>query len=307
MATTKEMDRAKLRETVMDLLQSGAHFGHSTHHWNPKMASYIFTERGGQHVIDLEQTAKALWEAKETVKDVAARGGKVIFVGTKRQAQQPVREAAAACGMPYVNIRWLGGTLTNWKTISQRIKYLNDREAQYDAGEFNSLSKKERLGIEKEIAKLNRRLGGIKELTSPPDMVFAVDTNGEELAVKESKRTNRPLMAMVDTNCDPDPVDFVIPSNDDSHRPIRYITGVIAKAIQEGTDMHLKNLVSSGRDDEAAAKYEEPVYDIEDPDEVTEEELLGPSVLKRIAEGDDEEEGEAPTGETPAETTQSQS
>ena len=297
METTKQTDRAKLRDTVMDLLQAGAHFGHSTHHWNPKMAPYIFTERGGQHVIDLEQTAQALWEAKETAKEVAARGGKVIFVGTKRQAQQPVREAAASCSMPYVNIRWLGGTLTNWKTISQRIKYLNDREAQYAAGEFDSLSKKERLGIEKEIAKLNRRLGGIKDLTSPPDMVFAVDTNGEDLAVKESKRTNRPLMAMVDTNCDPDPVDYVIPSNDDSHRPIRYIAGEIAKAIQEGTNLHLKNLVSSGRDDEAVSKYEEPVYDIEDPDEVTEEELLGPSVLKRIAEEGDEEEGESPSGE----------
>ncbi len=301
MANTKHLDRAKLRNTVMELLQAGAHFGHSTHHWNPKMARYIFTERGGQHVIDLEQTAEALWEAKEAAKEVAARGGKVIFVGTKRQAQQPVREAAASCGMPYVNVRWLGGTLTNWKTISQRIKYLNEREAQYAAGEFNSLSKKERLGIEKEIAKLNRRLGGIKEMTSPPDMVFAVDTNGEELAVKESKRTDSPLMAIVDTNCDPDPVDFIIPSNDDSHRPIRYITGVIAKAIQDGSEMHLKNLVSSGRQDEAESKYEEPVYDIEDPAEVTEEELLGPSLLKRLAEEEDEEEGSSSVGDTSAE------
>ena len=301
MVTTKQIDRAKLRDTVMNLLQAGAHFGHSTHHWNPKMARYIFTERGGQHVIDLEQTAEALWEATEAVKEVAAHGGKVIFVGTKRQAQQPIREAAVACGMPYVNIRWLGGTLTNWKTISQRIKYLNDREAQYAAGEFDTLSKKERLGIEKEIAKLNRRLGGIKELTAPPDMVFAVDTNDEELAVKESQRTDSPLMAIVDTNCDPDPVDYVIPSNDDSHRPIRYITGVIARAIQEGTDMHLKNLVSTGRDEAADTKYEEPVYEIEDPVEVTAEDLLGPSVLKRLAEEDDKEEDVASTGDTPPE------
>jgi len=301
MATTKQTDRAKLRNTVMDLLQAGAHFGHSTHHWNPKMARYIFTERGGQHVIDLEQTAEALWAATEAVKEVAARGGTIIFVGTKRQAQQPIREAATACGMPYVNIRWLGGTLTNWKTISQRIKYLNDREAQYAAGEFDALSKKERLGIEKEIAKLNRRLGGIKELTAPPDMVFAVDTNDEELAVKESRRTDSPLMAIVDTNCDPDPVDYVIPSNDDSHRPIRYITGVIARAIQEGTEMHLKNLVSTGPDEPTDTKYEEPVYDIEDPAEVTEEDLLGPSVLKRLAEEDDQEEATTATGDRPAE------
>ncbi len=301
MATTKPIDRAKLRDTVMNLLQAGAHFGHSTHHWNPKMARYIFTERGGQHVIDLEQTAEALWEATEAVKEVAARGGKIIFVGTKRQAQQPIHEAALACGMPYVNIRWLGGTLTNWKTISQRIKYLNDREAQYAAGEFDTLSKKERLGIEKEIAKLNRRLGGIKELTAPPDMVFAVDTNDEELAVKESQRTDSPLMAIVDTNCDPDPVDYVIPSNDDSHRPIRYITGVIARAIQEGTEMHLKNLVSTGHDEAADTKYEEPVYEIEDPVEVTAEDLLGPSVLKRLAEEDDQEEDATATGDTPPE------
>ncbi len=304
MVTTKKMDRAQLRNTVVNLLRTGAHFGHSTHHWNPKMARYIFMERGGQHVIDLEQTAGALGEAMAAVREVAARGGKIIFVGTKRQAQQPVREAAMACSMPYVNIRWLGGTLTNWQTISQRIKYLNDREAQYAAGEFNTLNKKERLGIEKEIAKLNRRLGGIKELTAPPDMVFAVDTNEEDLAVKESYRTNSPLMAIVDTNCNPDPVDYVIPSNDDSHRPIRYITGLIAKAIQEGTEMHLKSLVSTGQEEEAD-QQEEPVYDIEDPVEATEEDLLGPSVLKRLAQEDDEPEGMTATGDMPTETTAS--
>ncbi len=301
MATTKQMDRAQLRNTVMNLLQAGAHFGHSTRHWNPKMARYIFTERGGQHVIDLEQTAEALWEATEVVKEVAARGGKVIFVGTKRQAQQPIREAALACSMPYVNIRWLGGTLTNWETISQRINYLKAREDQYEAGEFDALNKKERLGIEKEIAKLNRRLGGIKDLTAPPDMVFAVDTNSEELAVKEARRTDLPLMGIVDTNCDPGPVDYVIPSNDDSHRPIRYITSVIARAIQDGTEMHLKNLVSTGQEDETDMQYEEPVYEIDDPGEAAAEDLLGPGVLKRLAAADDDEETAA-AGDPPGET-----
>ena len=293
MATDSKMSRAQLRERVKALLQAGAHFGHSTHHWNPKMAPYIFVERGGQHVIDLELTAEALQDAEEATRDVAAKGGTVIFVGTKRQAHQPVQEAARACGMPYVNIRWLGGTLTNWKTISERIKYLNEREAQYDAGEFNALSKKERLGIEKEIAKLNRRLGGIKHLTSLPDLVFVIDTNGEELAVQEAKRTRIPLMAIVDTNCDPDPIDYVIPSNDDSHRPIRYIAGLIADAVKEGSALREKSLVMDVPPvEDERVPVDEIQYDSEELDDVNEEDLLGPGVLKRIAE--EAEDGAAP-------------
>ena len=293
MATDSKMSRAQLRERVRALLQAGAHFGHSTHHWNPKMAPYIFVERGGQHVIDLELTAEALQDAEQAARDVAANGGTVIFVGTKRQAHQPVQEAARACGMPYVNIRWLGGTLTNWKTISERIKYLNEREAQYAAGEFNALSKKERLGIEKEIAKLNRRLGGIKHLTSLPDLVFVIDTNGEELAVQEAKRTHIPLMAIVDTNCDPDPIDYVIPSNDDSHRPIRYIAGIIAHAVKEGSEMREKSLVADAAPaEDKRVVVDEIQYDSEELDDVNEEDLLGPGVLKRIAE--EAEDGAAP-------------
>lgn len=285
MATDSKMSRAQLRARVQALLQAGAHFGHSTHHWNPKMAPYIFVERGGQHVIDLEITAEALQDAEQATRDVAAQGGTIIFVGTKRQAHQPVLEAARACGMPYVNIRWLGGTLTNWKTISERIKYLNEREAQYEAGEFNALSKKERLGIEKEIAKLNRRLGGIKHLTSLPDLVFVIDTNGEELAVQEAKRTRIPLMAIVDTNCDPDPIDYVIPSNDDSHRPIRYIAGIIANAVKEGSALREKSLIADVPPiEDERMPVDEIQYDSEELDDVNEEDLLGPGVLKRIAE-----------------------
>ena len=284
-------NRQRLRSIVVKLLQSGAHFGHAAHHWNPKMSDYIFTERGGQHVIDLEQTATALQEARATVREVAARGGKIIFVGTKRQAHKPIEDAAKSCGMHYINNRWLGGTLTNWQTISERIKYLNERDALYEAGEFNSLNKKERLGIKKEIDKLNRRLGGIRELTALPDLIFVVDTKRESLAVNEATRTNVPIIAMVDTNCDPDPITCVIPSNDDSHRPIRYITGVIADAVREGTDMFLKDLVDAPEDyDDADEFYDEHLAGEEEEAARPDEELLGEGALKLIAEQTDEEE-----------------
>ncbi len=291
MSDTPGRNRQQLKPIVLDLLRSGAHFGHPVHLWNPKMAPYIFTSRGNQHVIDLAITADALLAARSKAREVAAHGGKVVFVGTKRQAQKPVEDAARECNMHYINIRWLGGTLTNWQTISERIRYLNEREAQYEAGEFNALNKKERLFIKKEIDKLNRRLGGIKDLESPPDLIFVVDTNVENLAVKEANRTDIPIMAMVDTNCDPDPIDYVIPSNDDTQRPIRYITGVIANAIKEGSEQHLKDLVANqedqGREPELPELEEEYV-----PEGVTEldaEDLLGPSVLKRIAEEESEE------------------
>lgn len=309
MTDGKQYDREQLKTRVKELLQAGAHFGHATHHWNPKMEPYIFMERGGLHVIDLEKTAKELEKAIEKVKDLAARGGKVIFVGTKREAQIPVREAARACHMPYVNIRWLGGTLTNWQTISERIRYLNERQAQYEAGEFKTLSKKERLGIEKEIDKLNRRLGGIKELTKIPELVFVVDAKGEELAVQEVQRVRHlqeaqrvpedqriALMAMVDTNCNPDPIKYVIPSNDDSHRPIRYIAGLISQAVNEGRERHLMDLESSIREDQTP-QFDEPQYEMEEPDVVSEEDLLGPGVLRRLE--DERTEPEASDRDSP--------
>ncbi len=291
MSETTPRSRQELKPIVLDLLKSGAHFGHPVHLWNPKMAPYIFTSRGNQHVIDVAITADALLTARSKARDVAAHGGKVVFVGTKRQAQQPIEDAARECNMHYINIRWLGGTLTNWQTISERIRYLNEREAQYEAGEFNALGKKERLLIKKEIDKLNRRLGGIKDLESPPDLIFVVDTNVENLAVKEANRTEIPVMAMVDTNCDPDPIDFIIPSNDDTQRPIRYITGVIARAITEGTEQHLKDLAANQFDQplEPEAPELEEEYVPEGVTELEAEDLLGPSVLKRIAEEESEE------------------
>ncbi|MFQ6000496.1 MAG: 30S ribosomal protein S2 [Anaerolineae bacterium] len=220
--------------TMKELLEAGVHFGHRTGRWHPKMRSYIFTERNGIHIIDLQQTISRLEEACEKVKEVASEGGTILFVGTKKQAQESIALAAESCGMPYVNERWLGGTLTNFRTIRQRIDYLLDLEARYARGDFEGLPKKEALGIEREIARLNRRLGGIKEMLRLPDMVFIVDIRREDIAVKEAHRLGIPIVAMVDTNCDPDPIDFIIPANDDAIRAIKLICGKIAEAVKEG-------------------------------------------------------------------------
>lgn len=220
--------------TMKELLEAGVHFGHRTGRWHPKMRSYIFTERNGIHIIDLQQTISRLGEAQEKVKEVASEGGTILFVGTKRQGQESIASAAESCGMPYVNERWLGGTLTNFRTIRQRIDYLLDLEARYARGDFEGLPKKEALGIEREIARLNRRLGGIKEMPRLPDMVFIVDIRREDIAVKEAHRLGIPIVAMVDTNCDPDPIDFIIPANDDAIRAIKLLCGEIAEAVKEG-------------------------------------------------------------------------
>jgi len=220
--------------TMKELLEAGVHFGHRTRRWHPKMRSYIFTERNGIHIIDLQQTISRLEEACERVKEVASEGGTILFVGTKKQGQENLAAAAESCGMPYVNERWLGGTLTNFRTIRQRIDYLLDLEARYARGDFEGLSKKEALGIEREIARLNRRLGGIKGMPRLPDMVFIVDILREDIAVKEAHRLGIPIVAMVDTNCDPDPIEFIIPANDDAIRAIKLICGKVAEAIKEG-------------------------------------------------------------------------
>ena len=303
MSERKRIDRSKLKPVVLDLLKTGAHFGHATHSWNPKMTPYIFTEKEGQHVIDLEITAEAIFTTMKRVSDVAAKDGTIIFVGTKRQAVKSIEDAAKACSQHYINIRWLGGTLTNWQTISERIKYLNEREAQFEAGEFNALNKKEQLDIQKEIDKLNRRLGGIKELTSLPDLLFVVDTQRESLAIKEAARVGIPVIALVDTNCDPDPIDLVIPCNDDSYRPIRYIASLVASAANEGRERHLKDLAKGPSDEEIEAEVaREYIDDIaEEVEAADEEDLLGPGALKLIAEmGDAEEtEDEAQTAASP--------
>ncbi len=220
--------------TMKQLLETGVHFGHRTRRWDPKMARYIYTERNGVHIIDLQQTVKALDKAYALVRDIVANGGKILFVGTKRQAQESIRLESTRAGMPYVNQRWLGGTLTNWKTIKERIDHLKDLEARREAGEFALLTKREALTRDREIEKLNVRLGGIKDMERLPGAVFIIDVNNESTAVKEADRLGIPIVAVVDTNCDPDLIDYVIPANDDAIRAIRLLTSKIADAALEG-------------------------------------------------------------------------
>jgi len=220
--------------TMKQLLETGVHFGHRTRRWNPLMKRYIYTERNGVHIIDLQQTVKALNVSYEFVRDVVAQGGKVLFVGTKRQAQETIEQEARRCEMPYVNQRWLGGTLTNWRTIRERIDYLKDLEARRDAGEFELLTKKEALMLTREIDKLNARLGGLKEMERLPKAVFIIDVENETTAIAEADRLGIPIVAVVDTNCNPSRIDYVIPANDDAIRAIRLLVSKMADAALEG-------------------------------------------------------------------------
>ncbi|MEZ4619496.1 MAG: 30S ribosomal protein S2 [Caldilineaceae bacterium] len=254
--------------SMKDLLEAGVHFGHRTRRWNPKMRPYIFTERSGIHIIDLQQTLQHLNDYAAMVRDVIAKGGTILFVGTKRQAQATVRQEADRCGMPYINQRWLGGTLTNWVTIKQRIDYLLQLERRVDAGEFRTLSKKEQLDIEREIEKLNKRIGGLKTLRRMPDMLFIVDINTEDLAVLEASKLKIPIIAMVDTNSNPDLVDYIIPSNDDAIRAVKLIVSVVADAVEEGQRIREVDMADTGQVSKA---------------ELAEmEQYLGPSTLAKL-------------------------
>lgn len=228
------MLREDTQVTMKALLEAGVHFGHQTKRWNPKMRPYVFGERNGIHIIDLHQTVNLLHEAQDFLADVSARNGKVLFVGTKKQAQATVEQEARRCGMFFVNRRWLGGTLTNFVTIRSRLQYLRTLERQFNTGELAMLPKQEQLGKEAELEKLMRTLGGMKELNQRPAAVVIVDPRREELAVKEASRLGIPIVALVDTNCDPDPIDYVIPANDDAIRSVRLITSRLADAIIEG-------------------------------------------------------------------------
>ena len=221
-------------ESMKALLEAGVHFGHRTRRWNPKMKPYIFTERNGIHILDLQQTLRHLDEAYALVRDKVADGGTILFVGTKKQAQDTLADEAVRCEMPYVNQRWLGGTLTNWRTIRQRIDYLLDLEKKQARGEFAHLLKKEVSKLEYSITRLNRRLGGLKNMQQPPELLFVVDIRRESIAVKEANILGIPIIAMVDTNCDPNPIDYVIPSNDDAIRAIRLMVSKMADASHRG-------------------------------------------------------------------------
>ena len=213
--------------SMKQLLEAGVHFGHQTRRWNPKMAEYIYMERNGIYIIDLQKTVKKLDEAYNYVRDIAADGGTVLFVGTKKQAQDSIREEATRAGMPYVNARWLGGMLTNFKTIQNRIKRLGQLKAMKEDGTFDLLPKKE-------VAKLEKYLGGVKDMKKLPGALFVVDPRKEHNAIAEARKLHIPIVAIVDTNCDPDEVDYVIPANDDAIRAIRLISATMANAVQEG-------------------------------------------------------------------------
>ncbi len=220
--------------SMKQLLESGVHFGHQTRRWNPKMAEYIFTERNGIYIIDLQKTVKKIETAYNFIKDLASEGKKVLFVGTKKQAQEAIEKEAKRCGMYYVNQRWLGGMLTNYNTIKKRIERLVELETMEEDGTFNVLPKKEVIKLRHEKEKLEKFLGGIKDMNGLPDVIFIVDPRKERIAIKEAQILGIPLVAIVDTNCDPDEVDYVIPGNDDAIRAVKLIASKIADAVIEG-------------------------------------------------------------------------
>lgn len=220
--------------SMKQLLEAGVHFGHQTRRWNPKMARYIFTERNGIYIIDLQKTVRKLEEAYNFVRELAANGDEVLFVGTKKQAQDSIREEASRCEMPYVNARWLGGMLTNFKTIQRRIKRLEQLRAMEADGTFDLLPKKEVAKLKLEIEKLDKFMGGISGMKKMPAAMFIVDPRKEKIAVSEAKKLHIPIIAIVDTNCDPDEIDYVIPGNDDAIRAVRLISSAMADAVLEG-------------------------------------------------------------------------
>ena len=270
------------------LLESGVHFGHRTNKWNPKMKPFIFTERNGIHIIDLQQTVKALNNAFILVRDTVMEGGTIMFVGTKRQAQETVHDEAIRCGMPYVTERWLGGMLTNWFTINQRLTELERLEKLRDSGEIHRLTKKEGLIIERNIRRLEIRLGGVREMKNLPDLLFVVDINREATSIHEANLKKIPVIAMVDTNCDPGTIDYVIPSNDDAIRAIKLMVGKIADAVLEGKAMRKEEEEIEARSSaEMSAAERGPrlsqELDLEDVD------LLGEATLAKLSSQKDAE------------------
>ena len=245
--------------SIKQLLEAGVHFGHHTRRWNPKMAEYIFTERNGIYIIDLQKTIKKFEEAYMFARDIASEGGTILFVGTKKQAADAIREEAERCGMYYVNVRWLGGMLTNYKTIRMSINRLASLEKMQEDGTFDMLPKKEVASLQKEMANLERNLGGIKNMDRLPSAIFIVDPRKEHNAVLEAKKLGIPVIAIVDTNCDPDDADYVIPGNDDAIRAIRLISSVIANAViegQQGEQMNEAEAVEEKAEAEAAEDAE---------------------------------------------------
>ncbi len=286
--------------SMKQLLEAGVHFGHRTRRWHPKMRTFIFTERNGIHIIDLQQTMRQVNASYQAVRDTVREGCLVLFVGTKKQAQETIRQEAERCGMPFITQRWLGGTLTNFRTIRQRIDYMQELERREASGELDRLPKKEALLLRNEMERLHTRIGGLRSMTHLPDLLFIVDVQREGLAVTEANKLHIPIVAMVDTNCDPDPIDYPIPSNDDAIRAIKLMAGKIADAVIEG--MQMRAIDEADR----AATQPEAYSPIEEVDEKpvrpsakdlrafeesegAVEDYLGPSTLAKLAEGMDED------------------
>ena len=245
--------------TMRELLEAGVHFGHQTRRWNPKMRRYIFTERGGIYIIDLQQTLELVEEAHAFVRNIAERGGSVLFVGTKKQCQDAIQEQASRVGMPYVSHRWLGGLLTNWRTISERLGRLHELRRQRDEGQLELLPSKERIMLLSELEKLETNLGGVADMKRLPDAVCVIDLRKEQLAIREARRLGLPVVALVDTNCDPDDADFVIPGNDDAIRSCNLVLRVIADGIAAGQGkLTLPEMTAPHVEPEAAAPEPEP-------------------------------------------------
>jgi small subunit ribosomal protein S2 len=249
--------------SIKSLLESGSHFGHQTKRWNPKMKPYIFTARNGIHILDLQKTVFGLTNAYRFLVETVAAGGKVLFVGTKKQAQETIAEEAARSSQYAITQRWLGGTLTNFVTIRKRLRYLADLEQRRDSGDFSKLTKAEGLKMGEEIEKLIKVFGGMKQMDRLPSAIFIVDPHKEELAVKEAKKVGIPIVAMVDTNCDPDPIDYVIPCNDDAIRSIRLVTAKMADAVIEGQNRR----ESSQADQMRGGRYDQPEPVVQGGDE----------------------------------------
>lgn len=236
--------------SMKELLEAGVHFGHQTRRWNPKMKRYIYHERNGIYIIDLHQTLKLIETAYNAVRDIAAQGGELLFVGTKRQAAEAIEAAATRCGMPYVNKRWLGGMLTNFRTIQDRLKHLEGLDRAAESGEWTRLTKKEALTLDREREKLQNYLGGIRNMKAVPAAIFVVDLKREHISASEANKLKIPVVAIADTNCDPDVVDYVIPGNDDAIRAIRLISNKMADAVLEGRALYQQSLVESAQTDE---------------------------------------------------------
>jgi small subunit ribosomal protein S2 len=280
--------------SMKQLLEMGVHFGHRTQKWNPKMQPYIFTQRNGIHILDLQQTLRNLNQYYDMVRDLVRNGGTVLFVGTKRQAQETIAEEAARCGMPYINTRWLGGTLTNWRTIRSRIEMLKKLEQRRDKGEFELLTKREAMMLNREIDKLQERLGGIRNMKKEPDLIVVVDTFREVTAVKEANSLNIPVLALVDSNSNPDVVDYILPANDDAMRSIKLIISALADGVIEGRQMRGKE--DDGVEEDVMTEADFARYEADDDEEGGNERYLGKSTLAKLRDQrlfeDDEESDE---------------